>query len=160
MAMIKCPECGSEISDKASACPKCGCPSSEWANRTDDEKSKYWCRHCYRQNEIGTEKCVYCGHELIVPPDNFELKYLNSNGLPKIENVIRCPICDSENCERFVETGFIPAKTKTKTRYTVNLNPLHPFTLVNKKEKTKVLREERTVSNSRILCKNCGHIFS
>lgn len=24
MAMMKCPECGSEISDKASACPKCG----------------------------------------------------------------------------------------------------------------------------------------
>lgn len=26
MAMIKCPECGNEISDKAQACPKCGCP--------------------------------------------------------------------------------------------------------------------------------------
>lgn len=26
MALIKCPECGREISDKASACPHCGCP--------------------------------------------------------------------------------------------------------------------------------------
>lgn len=26
MALIKCPECGREISDKASACPGCGCP--------------------------------------------------------------------------------------------------------------------------------------
>lgn len=26
MAMIKCPECGNEISDKAKACPICGCP--------------------------------------------------------------------------------------------------------------------------------------
>ena len=26
MALIKCPECGKEISDKASACPNCGCP--------------------------------------------------------------------------------------------------------------------------------------
>lgn len=26
MALIKCPECGMEISDKASACPVCGCP--------------------------------------------------------------------------------------------------------------------------------------
>lgn len=26
MAMIKCPECGKEISDKATSCPNCGCP--------------------------------------------------------------------------------------------------------------------------------------
>lgn len=26
MALIKCPECGKEISDKANSCPNCGCP--------------------------------------------------------------------------------------------------------------------------------------
>ncbi|WP_143452680.1 zinc ribbon domain-containing protein [Konateibacter massiliensis] len=26
MALIKCPECGKEISDKATSCPSCGCP--------------------------------------------------------------------------------------------------------------------------------------
>lgn len=26
MALIKCPECGKEISDRAKACPNCGCP--------------------------------------------------------------------------------------------------------------------------------------
>lgn len=26
MALIKCPECGKEISDKAASCPQCGCP--------------------------------------------------------------------------------------------------------------------------------------
>ena len=26
MALIKCPECGKEISDKAEFCPHCGCP--------------------------------------------------------------------------------------------------------------------------------------
>lgn len=26
MALIKCPECGKEISDLAKACPSCGCP--------------------------------------------------------------------------------------------------------------------------------------
>ncbi len=26
MALIKCPECGKEISDKAASCPNCGCP--------------------------------------------------------------------------------------------------------------------------------------
>lgn len=29
MALIKCPECSKEISNKASACPNCGCPLSE-----------------------------------------------------------------------------------------------------------------------------------
>lgn len=29
MAIIKCPECQNEVSDKASACPKCGCPIRE-----------------------------------------------------------------------------------------------------------------------------------
>ncbi|MGO5292919.1 zinc-ribbon domain-containing protein [Porcincola sp. LCP21S3_C12] len=29
MAMIKCTECGHTVSDKANACPECGCPVSE-----------------------------------------------------------------------------------------------------------------------------------
>lgn len=29
MALIKCSECGKDISDKASICPNCGCPLSE-----------------------------------------------------------------------------------------------------------------------------------
>ena len=26
MSLIKCPECGNNMSDKATACPSCGCP--------------------------------------------------------------------------------------------------------------------------------------
>src|SRR4051794_34440499 len=29
MALINCPECGARVSDRAPACPKCGCPISE-----------------------------------------------------------------------------------------------------------------------------------
>ena len=29
MALIKCPECGNEVSEFATACPKCGCPIHE-----------------------------------------------------------------------------------------------------------------------------------
>lgn len=29
MALIECPECGKEFSDKAQACPNCGCPTDE-----------------------------------------------------------------------------------------------------------------------------------
>lgn len=46
---------------------------------------------------------------------------------------------------------------KTKTRYTVNLNPLRPFTLVNKKEKIK--QQGGTYSQHRFVCNKCGLIF-
>ncbi|WP_291657516.1 zinc ribbon domain-containing protein [Clostridium sp.] len=29
MALIKCTECGKEVSDKAASCPNCGCPLSQ-----------------------------------------------------------------------------------------------------------------------------------
>lgn len=34
MALIKCPECGKEFSDKAPACPNCGCPTSKIVKMT------------------------------------------------------------------------------------------------------------------------------
>ena len=34
MALIKCPECGKEISDKASNCPNCGCPIGSTTEQT------------------------------------------------------------------------------------------------------------------------------
>ena len=39
MALINCPECGKEVSDKASTCPTCGCPIDEKIHikRHDDE---------------------------------------------------------------------------------------------------------------------------
>ena len=41
MALIKCPECGKEISDKASSCPNCGCPievqKTEVANNISEQ---------------------------------------------------------------------------------------------------------------------------
>ncbi|MDY9920862.1 MAG: hypothetical protein U2P59_03445 [Synergistota bacterium] len=36
MALIKCTECGKDISDKATACPNCGCPIEEILTRLED----------------------------------------------------------------------------------------------------------------------------
>lgn len=38
MALIKCSECGKEISSKATACPNCGCPIKNHPNKTSKEK--------------------------------------------------------------------------------------------------------------------------
>ena len=36
MALIKCPECGKEISDRASTCPNCGCPVKADVSNVDN----------------------------------------------------------------------------------------------------------------------------
>jgi uncharacterized membrane protein SpoIIM required for sporulation len=43
MALIKCPECGNEVSDRAKSCPKCGFPTQEEiipSSKLDSEKVK------------------------------------------------------------------------------------------------------------------------
>ena len=37
MALIKCKECGHEVSDKASRCPNCGCPIQTGGNQSVNE---------------------------------------------------------------------------------------------------------------------------
>ena len=39
MALITCTECGKEFSDKAAACPNCGCPT-EYVIQETKEKQK------------------------------------------------------------------------------------------------------------------------
>lgn len=38
MALIKCPECGKEISDKASSCPSCGYPINNTEIETEQDR--------------------------------------------------------------------------------------------------------------------------
>ena len=42
MALIRCPECGQSISDRAANCPKCGCPIGQntEAAAADDRQAK------------------------------------------------------------------------------------------------------------------------
>lgn len=52
-----------------------------------------------------------------------------------------CPYCGSTHFQYAGQQIYGARPEKTKTRYTANLNPLRPFTLVNKKEKV-VKRQE------------------
>ena len=38
MALIKCPECGKKVSDKANTCIHCGYPLEEYKEKIEDEK--------------------------------------------------------------------------------------------------------------------------
>ena len=51
MALIKCKECGHEVSDKASSCPNCGCPIEK----------VLVCRECGQQIPDGVDTCSNCG---------------------------------------------------------------------------------------------------
>ncbi len=85
----------------------------------------------------------------------------NFNGIYRVsfsgkKTKIYCPRCRSSNCSWYAEQIVVPGKTKT--RYTANLNPFHPFTLVNKKE--KVVRKEKYETVKKVICNDCGYIFS
>lgn len=73
------------------------------------------------------------------------IKYSIWNG----KKEVYCPRCKSRDCSHYQEQRSI----KGKAKYTPNLNPLKPFTILNKKENYKI----NTVS--RILCNKCGNIF-
>lgn len=55
MAMIKCPECGQEISDKAKKCVHCGKVLIE------DKPATKVCSDCGKENPIDATECVHCG---------------------------------------------------------------------------------------------------
>lgn len=42
MALINCPECGKEISDKAGNCPNCGCPIQPEQEAAKDNRGERW----------------------------------------------------------------------------------------------------------------------
>ncbi len=102
MALIKCPGCGREISDKAASCPGCGCPSSEFFhsvyedNRTELDKIAddiaWWC-----PLQVGAVKEFQkqTGVDLRTARDMMLKRY--KNGKQKSKDMNRCPKCGSGN---------------------------------------------------------------
>lgn len=65
MALIKCQECGKEISDKAVVCPNCGNPiqcyiDSDAYDMLSNYKKKK-CSRCGRDIPKRIGRCPYCG---------------------------------------------------------------------------------------------------
>lgn len=87
MSLINCPECGKEFSDKAFACPNCGCPSTELNNYTyvkempESERPKLSsCLKCGTPIPVDIEECPFCGQQ-----------YRTNKAVKK------CPLCGSNN---------------------------------------------------------------
>ena len=79
MALIKCPECGSEISERAKTCPKCGCPIEAPQEDTHSETSSFnqVTIHGYEETfSVDTNVKIYKDGELVgevAPASEFKL---------------------------------------------------------------------------------------
>lgn len=82
MALIKCTECGKEFSDKAPACPNCGCPTSEMYS--DD----------ISQEEI----------DEVIQEDVFEEESMSSKILSSVQNGVKNVIQKSKDAYRATKT--------------------------------------------------------
>lgn len=170
-----CSYCGFKNPVGEDYCLKCDMRITEYVEKTNDGIENNYdeneqqevpispytiCPNCGKYNDSDTYKCVRCGHKysiaeynVIYPEEKFDgvYRYSPFGGIKEVY----CPRCHSSNCSHYQEQKYIPGKTKT--RYTVNLNPLKPFTLINKKEKVKRKEEIKTIN--RFVCNSCGKIF-
>lgn len=168
MALIKCPECGKEISDKSKCCIGCGYPleiSEE--NELHKIVSSIVVKYPNNMTAAIKEYRSITNSTLKDAMDIFEPIYkgektLSDIKIKKFDGVYRfslwsgkeevyCPRCKSSNCGIFYE--HIPEKTKVS--YVANLNPFKLFTIANKKE--KVIQKAR--DEERFVCNDCGTVF-
>lgn len=104
MALIKCPECGREVSDKAEACIHCGYPLSDKdrisLNMIPEFNYSTPCPICSNTNyeyddKTGYISCKQCG---CVVKENSQkhIKYIEQqNKLKQNNNIPKCPKCGS-----------------------------------------------------------------
>lgn len=71
MALIICTECGKEFSDKATACPNCGCPTSEIKNSTYKTQN-------IKELNTGLGKIIAYNNYLEITPLDFRVLGRNS----------------------------------------------------------------------------------
>lgn len=175
MSLIKCPECGKEVSDKAQACIHCGYPLTNNLNQIS-------CPSCGALNPESNDYCDECGIR-ITPynqtgsvTSNTTIAHMtpaktNSYGL--FGGSIHCPKCHSEDLSQSYETtGFITKgreESRKKSAVTRAGNGLGRagmifatgglWALTPKKSKYNTVQKSTSKAvRSRILtCNSCGY---
>jgi len=93
MALINCPECAREVSDKAVSCPQCGFPIAGQSTETLVVLPEtVQCLDCKYPVPFMDEVCPQCGlfnsqkYKLISPPEEEP---------EPVRDELRCPVCGS-----------------------------------------------------------------
>lgn len=131
MALITCPECGAQVSDKAAACPHCGYPLGEQQSRqteapTPEPASSVEHQFCIDRVYAGKVyiRCK-CGCTIEKP---FSFVSRNSQESYTLNETLACPQCHAEALAR---TGLtkIPSKriTAPPPRYGNAASGVCPF---------------------------------
>lgn len=108
--LIKCPECGKEISDKAEVCIQCGYPIKEYMVKNKYEiAAKQQCPKCNSvdweiRESSGRMFCNKCAKEVIIDQEqyNFHFKKINEQKQQQAtldSNKPHCPKCNSTNIQ-------------------------------------------------------------
>lgn len=94
MALIRCPECNNEVSDRASICPHCGYPMSERidskSNSSNNGDRIILCPNCGAENSSNVLCCKYCGESYNTKTWIVKPKMLPPNDIPKMFNCYKC----------------------------------------------------------------------
>lgn len=79
MALIKCPECGQQVSDKAKSCIHCGFPIEEHVEKIEENKTT--CQNCGSNNINPRGWCNCCGEKIVTQQNyvSIDQKVENNN---------------------------------------------------------------------------------
>ena len=122
MALIKCGECGKDVSDKANSCPHCGCPieNKESTNTYNYNGKDYNIDGVILLSNQGQKVKAITSFRELTGAGLAEAKKIVDN-LPRMKidsvnsNQVRCPKCGSSDFEMVkrnwsIVTGFMTNK--------------------------------------------------
>lgn len=176
MALIKCPECGREVSNKAPACIHCGYPLQEsqpqemiWNGKDVSDIEKYFNELNSKQKKAFIHLCEYFEDDSkpMIDPTRKNIKYPTPQETYKIYNKFLKDYSRENNINRHEAGIFILNYLRSKNyasqpkQQPVNSNvvrcPKCGSTSVTTEEQGYGLFGWIGASQKKNLCQKCGH---
>lgn len=100
MALIKCPECGGQVSDKASSCPHCGYPMSE--NTVNTTAVNDYAAHLCTINGVQVDLTDVVEQLLAPTPELIK-------GISIFRSITGCGVASAKDfCQQVMKTKSLP----------------------------------------------------
>ena len=100
--LIKCPECGKEISDKSEKCINCGFPLAQY-KKNDNSAPKRRCINCGHENPLDAMECSNCRKSFMYGGSVTVGAVKNDRELFAKKYTRCCPRCGGERYHTFIE---------------------------------------------------------